>query len=133
MDILIIPPTDSNLYCPHCGSSNVIKKGFYREGIFNGKEKQLYGCKECDRRFFFGSNYGKATLLPTPKKCPNCGSANIRQRGYTGTKQKKPRYICKSCGYQFVERPFGYISAKEYNEYLKAHPRKHRTELMDRK
>lgn len=131
MDILVIPPIDTNLYCPSCGSSNVIKRGFHRRGVFSGNEQQLYGCKDCERRFFFGGNYGDATLLPRPDKCPNCDSTNIRQKGYTVGKQKKPRYKCKSCGYQFVEKPFGFVDSKEYNEHLKSHPRKHRTELMD--
>lgn len=133
MDILIIPPIDSNLYCPKCGSANVIKRGFWKKGKFSVKQQQLYGCKDCDRRFFFGSTYGNAIMLPLPEKCPNCNSKNIRQKGYTATKNKKPKYVCKECGYQFVEKPFGIVDAKEYNEYIKKHPRKMRTELMDAK
>lgn len=134
MDVLIIPPIDPDLYCPSCGSSNIIKRGFYRRRVFSGNEQQLYGCKDCERRFFFGSGYGNPTMLPIPGKCPNCNSREIRQKGYkTGKYGTKPRYKCKSCGYQFVEKPFGFVDSKEYNKHLKLHPRNHRAESMDAK
>ncbi|MEQ8197874.1 MAG: IS1 family transposase [Clostridiaceae bacterium] len=54
-----------------------------------------------------------------PHKCPNCSSQNINRNGKT--RQRKQRYICKSCGKSFSEMtgsPFMY-SKKSIEMWIK--------------
>lgn len=41
--------------CPHCGSPDTMKNGFYR---YNGSQAQKYRCRSCRSRFIYRSGFG---------------------------------------------------------------------------
>lgn len=68
------------IQCKYCGGGKIVKKGF------NDNNKQIYRCKDCNKRFVIT----EVIINEHPKVCFHCGS------NATYRKSENKRY-CKSC------------------------------------
>ena len=78
--------------CAYCNSMNIIKAGYGK----NGKQRLL--CKDCGKKF----SIEKRELHYLEIECPKCHSHKTMKNG---TRNDKPYYKCKDCGYNFIDKP----------------------------
>eukprot|EP01107_Rhizomastix_libera_P017540 TRINITY_DN847_c1_g2_i2.p1 TRINITY_DN847_c1_g2~~TRINITY_DN847_c1_g2_i2.p1 ORF type:complete len:462 (+),score=108.70 TRINITY_DN847_c1_g2_i2:191-1576(+) len=79
--------------CPHCGTSGrMVRKGLSAEG------KQRYGCVSCAKLFVPFRPFTDVVDMTAKPLCPFCDSQNTSS---SGSRDKRKRYCCNSCGVVF--------------------------------
>lgn len=87
----------SGFRCSHCGSTETLKCGFY-------KERQRYHCRACQRKSIEVQRYPVSLNI----RCYHCGSMETSKAGFHKEKQ---RYFCSACKRGFRESP-AYIKGR---------------------
>jgi len=65
----------------------------------------------------YNFNLMKQEVKPKRPPCPNCSSSRILKNG--STHHKKPKYLCKECGRQFIENPRKRYVTNQEKDYIK--------------